>query len=84
MAPHVPPLAESGLKGFDVSAWLTEPLPDIRVADAIIGLRAKGQRWVKITYFRDLDLLHPAQARFAAELVGEIIRARARRAALWH
>ena len=40
--------------------------------------REAGQRWVKITYFRNLDLLHTPQARFPVELVGEIIRATAR------
>ena len=40
--------------------------------------KEKGQRWVKITYFRNLDLLHTPQARFPVELVGEIIRATAR------
>jgi hypothetical protein len=40
--------------------------------------REKGQRWVKVTYFRNLDLLHTPQARFPAELVGEIVRATAR------
>ena len=41
--------------------------------------RDKGQRWVKITYFRNLDLLHTEQARFPTELVGELIRATASR-----
>src|SRR5215468_4392563 len=40
--------------------------------------KEKGQRWVKITYFRNLDLLHTPQARFPVDLVGEIIRATAR------
>ena len=40
--------------------------------------REAGQRWVKITYFRNLDLLHTPQARFPVELAGEIIRATAR------
>ena len=40
--------------------------------------RENGQRWVKITYFRNLDLLHTPQARFPIDLVGEIIRATAR------
>jgi hypothetical protein len=40
--------------------------------------REHGQRWVKITFFRDLDLLDTPQARFPVELVGEIIRATAR------
>jgi hypothetical protein len=37
--------------------------------------RDKGQRWVKITYFRDLDLLNTAHARFPIEVLGEIVRA---------
>jgi len=37
-----------------------------------------GQRWVKITYFRNLDVLETPQARFPVDLVGEIIRATAR------
>lgn len=41
--------------------------------------RNKGQRWVKITFFRNLDLLHTPQARFPTELVGELIRATAAR-----
>jgi hypothetical protein len=40
--------------------------------------REKGQRWVKITYFRNLDLLNTPQARFPVELVGEIVRATSR------
>lgn len=40
--------------------------------------REAGQRWVKITYFRDLDLLDTPQARFPVDLVGEIVRATAR------
>ncbi len=39
--------------------------------------REKGQRWVKMTYFRNLDILHTPQARFPVELVGEITRANA-------
>lgn len=41
--------------------------------------REAGQRWVKITYFRDLDLLMTPQARFPVELVGEIVRATERK-----
>ncbi|MEO7242912.1 MAG: hypothetical protein ABIW85_08350 [Variovorax sp.] len=41
--------------------------------------RDKGQRWVKITFFRNLDLLNTPQARFPTELVGELIRATAAR-----
>jgi hypothetical protein len=40
--------------------------------------KEKGQRWVKITYFRNLDLLQTPQARFPVDLVGEIVRAMAR------
>ena len=59
---------------FVVSTWFCSILDPFFIAQ-----RAGGQRWVKITYFRDLDLLHTAQARFPAELVGEIIRATAAR-----
>ena len=44
-----------------------------------MAMRKSGQRWVKITYFRNLDLLHTPQARFPVDLVGEIIRATERR-----
>ena len=40
--------------------------------------REKGQRWVKVTYFRNLDLLSTPQARFPVDLVGEIVRGTAR------
>ena len=59
---------------FVVSTWFCSIMDPFFIAQ-----RARGQRWVKITYFRDLDLLHTAQARFPAELVGEIIRATASR-----
>jgi hypothetical protein len=36
--------------------------------------KENGLRWVKITYFRNLDLLHTPQARFPVELVGESFR----------
>ncbi len=59
---------------FVVSTWFCS------VNDPFfVNLRAKqGQRWVKITYFRNLDLLKTPQARFPVDLVGEIIRATAR------
>jgi hypothetical protein len=57
---------------FVVSTWFCSIFDPFFIAQ-----RARGQRWVKITYFRDLDLLHTPQARFPAELVGEIIRATA-------
>lgn len=59
---------------FVVSTWFCSILDPF-----FLARRAMGQRWVKITYFRDLDLLHTPQARFPAELVGEIIRATATR-----
>src|SRR5208282_3425751 len=44
-----------------------------------IGLRRdKGQRWIKITFFRNWDLLNTPQARFPIDLLGEIIRASSR------
>jgi hypothetical protein len=60
---------------FVVSTWFCS------VSDpyAMMLRREKGQRWVKITYFRDLDLLDTPQARFPIELVGEIVRATAAR-----
>ncbi|MDB5778113.1 MAG: hypothetical protein JWP79_298 [Polaromonas sp.] len=59
---------------FVVSTWFCSIFDPF-----FIARRARGQRWVKITYFRDLDLLHTPQARFPAELVGDIIRATATR-----
>ncbi len=59
---------------FVVSTWFASVLDPF-----CIGLRReKGQRWVKITFFRDLDLLHTPQAQFPIELLGEIIRATCR------
>ena len=68
---HIKPLLEAA--DFVVSTWFCSILDPFNIA-----LRKRGQRWVKITYFRDLDLLQTAQARFPVELVGEIIRATAR------
>lgn len=59
---------------FVVSTWFCSIIDPF-----CIGLRKQGQRWVKITYFRNLDLLHTPQARFPIEIVGEITRATARR-----
>lgn len=59
---------------FVVSTWFASVLDPF-----CIGLRRnKGQRWVKITFFRDLDLLHTPQAQFPVDLLGEIIRATSR------
>lgn len=68
---NVKPLLEAA--DFVVSTWFCSILDPFNIA-----LRKRGQRWVKITYFRDLDLLNTPQARFPVELVGEIIRATAR------
>ena len=72
----IPPAIEALLRKatFVVSTWFCSILDPLA-----IQLRREGQRWVKITYFRDLDLLQTPQARFPIELVGEIIRATALR-----
>lgn len=59
---------------FVVSTWFCS-IPD----PLCINLRRAGQRWVKITYFRNLDLLHTPQARFPVNIIGEIIRGMAGR-----
>jgi hypothetical protein len=59
---------------FVVSSWFCSIIDPFCIA-----LRKKGQRWVKVTYFRDLALLKTPQARFPIDLVGEIIRATAAR-----
>lgn len=59
---------------FVVSTWFASVLDPY-----CIGLRRNGgQRWVKITFFRDLDLLHTPQAQFPVDLLGGIIRATSR------
>jgi hypothetical protein len=60
---------------FVVSTWFCS----VSDPHAMMLRRERGQRWVKITYFRDLDLLDTPQARFPVELVGEIVRATNRR-----
>lgn len=57
---------------FVVSSWFCSIIDPFCIA-----LRKRGQRWVKITYFRNLELLKTPQARFPIDLVGEIIRATA-------
>ena len=70
---EVKPLLETAT--FVVSTWFCSVIDPF-----CIGLRRdRGQRWVKITYFRDWDLLETPQARFPVDLVGEIIRATAAR-----
>lgn len=60
---------------FVVSTWFCSILDPL----CIDLRRNQGQRWVKITYFRNLDLLHTPQARMPMDVVGEIIRATASR-----
>jgi hypothetical protein len=69
---EVKPLLEKA--SFVVSTWFCSILDPFCIA-----LRKRGQRWVKITYFRNLDLLKTAQARFPIDIVGEIIRGTAAR-----
>jgi hypothetical protein len=59
---------------FVVSTWFAS----IRDPFILALRRDKGQRWIKITFFRDLDLLKTPQARFPLDLLGEIIRATSR------
>ena len=59
---------------FVVSSWFCSIIDPFCIA-----LRKQGQRWVKVTYFRDLGLLDTPQARFPIDLVGEIIRGTAAR-----
>jgi hypothetical protein len=74
--PAIPDEVQPLLKqaSFVVSTWFCSILDPL-----CIDLRRQGQRWVKITYFRDLDLLKTPQARFPIDIVGEIIRATADR-----
>ncbi len=58
---------------FVVSTWFASVIDPY-----CIQLRKKGQRWIKITFFRNIDLWHTPQARFPIDLLGEIIRATAR------
>lgn len=64
---HVKPILETAT--FVVSTWFCSIIDPFCIA-----LRKRGQRWVKITYFRHLDLLKTPQARFPVDLLGEIIR----------
>ena len=59
---------------FVVSTWFASVIDPF----CINLLRKKGQRWVKITFFRNLDLLNTPQARFPLDVLGEIIRASSR------
>ena len=59
---------------FVVSTWFCSIIDPL-----CIRLRRQGQRWVKITYFRNLDLLQTPQARFPIDVIGELTRATAAR-----
>ena len=74
--PAVPETVKPLIAGVDVvvSTWFCSIEDPFNVAQ-----RKAGQRWIKITYFRDLDLLHTPHAAFPVDLVGEIIRATERR-----
>lgn len=81
MAPHtrLPAVPES-LKPLIQEATMVVSTWFCSIEDPFnVAMRKAGQRWVKITYFRDLDILKTPQARFPVELVGEIIRATERR-----
>jgi hypothetical protein len=73
---EVPPAAKALLEqaSFVVSTWFCSIIDPFCIA-----MRRKGQRWVKITYFRNLDLLHTPQARFPLDVMGEITKATANR-----
>lgn len=69
---HIKALVEASQ--FVVSTWFCSIIDPF-----FIAMRQRGQRWVKITYFRNLDLLHTPQARFPIDVIGAIIRATAKR-----
>jgi hypothetical protein len=69
---HIKSLVEASQ--FVVSTWFSSIVDPF-----FIAMRRKGQRWVKITYFRNLDLLHTAEARFPIDVIGAIIQATANR-----
>ncbi|CAG9263044.1 hypothetical protein [Paraburkholderia caribensis] len=56
-----------------ISTWFCSVIDPFNVA-----MRKRGQRWIKITFFRDFDLLYTPQARFPFELVGELAKATAK------
>ena len=49
--------------------------PPSSTRSARTSAASRGQRWVKITFFRNIDLWNTPQARFPVEIVGELIRA---------
>lgn len=71
-APTVPETAKPLIERatFLVSTWFPSILDPYLAA-----LRAeKGQRWVKITYFRNLSLLHSAAAQVPLDLISALLR----------
>jgi len=56
-----------------VSTWFCSVLDPFCVAQRT----ERGQRWVKLTYFRNLDLLDTPHARFPLSVLSEIIQATA-------
>lgn len=63
-----------GKADFVVSTWFNSVLDPY-----FVSLRRKGQRWVKITYFRNIELLESPQACFPLDVLGEILKATARK-----
>ena len=59
---------------FVVSTWFASVFDPFCIALR----RDKGQRWIKITFFRNFDLLHTPQARFPLDVLSEIIQATSR------
>ena len=57
-----------------VSTWFCSVIDPFNVE-----MRRRGQRWIKITFFRDFDLLYSPQARFPVALVGALAKATADR-----
>ncbi|EIF32010.1 hypothetical protein BCh11DRAFT_07580 [Burkholderia sp. Ch1-1] len=72
MPEWVKPLVEQAT--VVISTWFCSVIDPFNVL-----MRKQGQRWIKITFFRDFDLLYTQQARFPFELVGELTKATARR-----
>lgn len=59
---------------FVVSTWFCSVFDPF-----CLKLRREGQRWVKITYFREYDAFDTPHARFPVDIVSVILRATARR-----
>ena len=68
MPDDVKPILEKAT--FVVSTWFCSVIDPYCIALR----RDHGQRWVKITYFRDFDLLQAPHARFPVDLISGLIR----------